>query len=263
MEEIRPSAAFLLSSKLMFSQSYRYPSSNSIYWEGSVSTDKSAIVLDNVLRRFSKSSIFMLALVSKVALAPYQRIKQFFDFSFYLCKLHLIGGNLRVRLFLVALKQLKLPELFSHSGENKLFKLILAECAAPLTAFVVGLFGTAEVFITRRVVSRCECVPVFPTFDFPGHPSIACLAPILESDVGHQLLATSQQNVRRDTALMGNHHKDLVFQALVLVHLHSPPLIEIAAVYPGKIGGIIDHNSTLTFEKLIHSQVALCIDRVV
>ena len=48
IEEIRPSAAFRLSSKLIFSQSSRYPDSNSICWEDSVSTDKSAIVLDSV-----------------------------------------------------------------------------------------------------------------------------------------------------------------------------------------------------------------------
>ena len=61
---------------------------------------------------------------------------------------------------------------------------------------------------------------------------------------------------------MGCNHKDLVFQALVLVLLHIPPLVEIAAVCPGEVGGVIDYHSTLTFEELIHFQVGLCIDRV-
>ena len=61
---------------------------------------------------------------------------------------------------------------------------------------------------------------------------------------------------------MWSDHKDLIFQALVLVLLHIPPLVEITAVCPGEVGGVIDHNSPLTFEELIHFQVGLCIDRI-
>ena len=61
---------------------------------------------------------------------------------------------------------------------------------------------------------------------------------------------------------MGRNHKDLVFQALVLVLLYIPALIEITAICPGEVGGIIDYHRTLTFEELIHFQVGLCIDRV-
>ena len=61
---------------------------------------------------------------------------------------------------------------------------------------------------------------------------------------------------------MGRNHKDLVFQALVLVLLYIPALIEITAICPGEVGGVIDHHRTLTFEELIHFKVGLCIDRV-
>lgn len=49
-----------------------------------------------------------------------QRIKQFFNLGLYLCKLHLIGGNLWIDFSLAAPKQFELPELFSHSCENEL-----------------------------------------------------------------------------------------------------------------------------------------------
>lgn len=45
---------------------------------------------------------------------------------------------------------------------------------------------------------------------------------------------------------MGCNHKDLVFQALVLVLLHIPALIEITAICPGEVGGVIDYHRTLT-----------------
>lgn len=61
---------------------------------------------------------------------------------------------------------------------------------------------------------------------------------------------------------MGRNHKDLIFQALVLVLLHIPALIEVTAICPGEVGGVIDCHRTLTFEELIHFQIVLCIDRV-
>ena len=111
-------------------------------------------------------------------------------------------------------------------------------------------------------MGRFESIPAFPTFDFPGQPSVSGLAPVLEGDVCHQLLAAPQPNIGGYEALMGSEHKDLIFQALVLVLLHIPPLVEITAVCPGEVGGVIDYHSTLTFEELIHFQVGLCIDRV-
>ena len=194
---------------------------------------------------------FLVGLGKQGGVGSGQRIKQFFNLGLYLCKLHLIGGNLWIDFSLAAPKQFELPELFSHSCENELFKLILAECAAPRTTLVVGPLGTAEVFIARGVVGRFECVPAFSAFDFPSQPSVAGLAPILEGDVGHQLLAAPQPNVGGYEALVGRNHKDLVFQALVLVLLHIPPLVEITAVCPGEVGGVIDYHSTLTFEELI------------
>lgn len=61
---------------------------------------------------------------------------------------------------------------------------------------------------------------------------------------------------------MGSNHKYLVFQAFVLVLLHIPALIEIAAICPSKVGGVIDYHRTLTFEELVQFQIGLCIDRV-
>ena len=138
---------------------------------------------------------FFVGVGKQGGVGPGQRIKQFFNLGLHLCKLHLIGGNLGIDFSLAAPKQFELPELFSHSGENELFKLILAECAAPRTALVVSPFGTAQVFIAGGVMGRFESIPAFSTFDFPGQPSVAGLAPILESDVCHQLLAASQPNV--------------------------------------------------------------------
>ena len=41
---------------------------------------------------------------------------------------------------------------------------------------------------------------------------------------------------------MRSNHKYLIFQALVLVLLHIPALIEIAAICPGEVGDIIDYH---------------------
>jgi len=111
-------------------------------------------------------------------------------------------------------------------------------------------------------VGRFECVPAFPALDFPGQPSITGLAAILEGGVCHQLLAAPQPNISRYKTFMGCNHKDLVFQALVLVLLHISALIEITAICPGEVGGVIDYHRTLTFEKLVLFQVSLCIDGV-
>lgn len=137
-----------------------------------------------------------------------------------------------------------------------MFKLRLAESAAPRTALVVGPFGTAEVFIASGIVGRFECVPAFPALDFPSQPSVAGLAAILEGGVCHQLLAAPQPNISRYKAFMWRNHKDLVFQALVLVLLHIPALIEITAICPGEIGGVIDYHRTLTFENSYISKSA-------
>ena len=61
---------------------------------------------------------------------------------------------------------------------------------------------------------------------------------------------------------MGSDNKYLVFQAPVLVLLHVPPLVEIAAVCPGEVGGVIDDCRPLALEELIQFQVCLCIYRV-
>lgn len=47
-------------------------------------------------------------------------------------------------------------------------------------------------------MGRFECVPAFPALDFPGQPSVAGLAAILEGGVCHQLLAAPQPNVRQN-----------------------------------------------------------------
>ena len=111
-------------------------------------------------------------------------------------------------------------------------------------------------------MGRFESIPTFPAFDFSGQPSVPGLAAILEGDVCHQLLAAPKPHIRRDKALMGSNHKYLVFQALVFVLLHIPALIEITAVCPGKVGGVIDYYRTLTFEELVHFQVGLRVDRI-
>ena len=61
---------------------------------------------------------------------------------------------------------------------------------------------------------------------------------------------------------MGSNHKYLVFQAPVLVLLHIPALIEIAAICSGKVGGIVDDGRALALEKLVQFQVGLCVNGV-
>lgn len=157
------------------------------------------------------------------------------------------------------LRSLNSLSFSSHSGKNELFKLCLAETAAPRTAFVVGPFGAAEIFIASVIVGDFECVRTFSALDFPCQPSASGFAPILEGSVCHQLLAAPQPNIRRDKSFMGRNHKGLIFQAPVLVLLHIPTLIEITAACSCEGGGVINHR-TLTFEELMHFQVGLCID---
>ena len=54
----------------------------------------------------------------------------------------------------------------------------------------------------------------------------------------------------------------MVFQVVFLAGLHIPPLIQITAVCPRKVGGVIDDNRTLAFEKFVHIQVRLHIDGI-
>ncbi len=61
---------------------------------------------------------------------------------------------------------------------------------------------------------------------------------------------------------MGSDNKYLVFQAPVLVLLHVAPLVEIAAVCPGEVGGVIDDCRSLALEKLIQFQIGLRVYRV-
>ena len=61
---------------------------------------------------------------------------------------------------------------------------------------------------------------------------------------------------------MGSQHQHLVFQVVLFAGLHIPPLIQIAAVHACKIGGVIDNDCPLTFEKLVHIKVCLHIDRI-
>lgn len=51
--------------------------------------------------------------------------QELFNFRLYLCKLHLIGGQLRVGLFLTAPEVFEITEFLSHSGKNELFKFCL------------------------------------------------------------------------------------------------------------------------------------------
>lgn len=123
-------------------------------------------------------------------------------------------------LFLAAPQQLELPELFSHSGKNELLKLRLAESTAPRTALVVGPLGTTEVFIARGIVGRFECVPAFPALDFPGQPSVAGLAAILEGGVCHQLLAAPQPNISRCLGILATRKRvNELFQTHLVYYL--------------------------------------------
>ena len=61
---------------------------------------------------------------------------------------------------------------------------------------------------------------------------------------------------------MWSQYQRLSLQVLVLVLCIPLALIVIAAICPGKVGGVINYHRTLTFEKLVHFQVSLCIDRV-
>lgn len=49
---------------------------------------------------------------------------------------------------------------------------------------MVGSPKAAEVFIASGIEGHFECIPAFPALDFPGQPSVAGLAVILEGGVG-------------------------------------------------------------------------------
>ena len=84
----------------------------------------------------------------------------------------------------------------------------------------------------------------------------------LDFHVVHQLLAARQPDVRGDNALMGSQHQHLIFQVVFLAGLYIPSLIQIAPVHSCKVGGVIDNDRSLTFEKLVHIQVRLHIDGI-
>lgn len=84
----------------------------------------------------------------------------------------------------------------------------------------------------------------------------------LDFHVVHQLFAAGEPYVRRDDSLMGGQYQHLPFQVVELVGLYVPPLIQIAAVCAREIGGVIDNDRTMTFEKLIYVKVCLRVNRV-
>ena len=61
---------------------------------------------------------------------------------------------------------------------------------------------------------------------------------------------------------MGRKHQHLVFQFHALACLDITPLIQIAPVHAREVGGVIDNDRPLTFEKLVHLKVCQHIDRV-
>ena len=61
---------------------------------------------------------------------------------------------------------------------------------------------------------------------------------------------------------MRSQHQHLVFEILRLVRLYVPPLVQIAPVHARKVGGVIDNDCPLAFEKLVHVEVCLHIDGI-
>ena len=64
----------------------------------------------------------------------------------------------------------------------------------------------------------------------------------------------------RNQALTGSHNQRMPLQIVFGVAFHSPATIEVAPVHSSKVGGVIDNDRPLTFEKLINIKVSLGIN---
>ena len=174
------------------------------------------------------------------------------------------GGDFRVCLcrFLPARQRLVLFQLLHHLLVNHRFQFGSDDFPTARTAFIVQPFRTAEILPAGRIEDTHKRISAVPALDFPRQPCVGGFSGGLDFHVVHQLLAASQPYIRRNNALMGSQHQHLVFQVVFLAGLHIPPLIQITAVCPRKVGGVIDDNRTLAFEKFVHIQVRLHIDGI-
>ena len=77
-----------------------------------------------------------------------------------------------------------------------------------------------------------------------------------------KLLPAFQPQLRWDKPLMWSQYQRLSLQVLVLVLCIPLALIVIAAVCPGKVGGIIVNIRSLAFVKLVYVEVSHDINRV-
>ena len=71
-----------------------------------------------------------------------------------------------------------------------------------------------------------------------------------------------QPQFRRDKSFAGRKHQRLPLQVLMLVLRVALALIVIAAVCPGKVGGVIVNIRPLAFVKLVYVEVSHDINRV-
>ncbi|CAG9712780.1 hypothetical protein CNEO2_1480001 [Clostridium neonatale] len=174
------------------------------------------------------------------------------------------GGDFRIFLcrFLPARQRLIACQLLDYLLIDHRFQFRNDDFPTAGTAFVIQPFCAAEVLLARRIEDTHKGIAAVPALDFSRQPCMGGFPGRLDFHVVHQLLAAGQPHISRDNPLMGRKHQHLVFQFHALACLDITPLIQITPVHAGEVGGVIDDDRTLTFEKFVYIKVCLHINRV-
>ena len=192
-----------------------------------------------------------------------QRVKQLFNLAFYLCQFQPLCSQFRGDFcsLVPTCQRLKIFQLFNHRPIDYRFQFVQLHAPAAGTRLAVRMDGAAQVKNTVGV-RRHERIAAFPAFDFSRHPCVPGFPCGLVSVAGKQLLPAFQPQLRWDKPLMWSQYQRLSLQVLVLVLCIPLALIVIAAVCPGKVGGIIVNIRSLAFVKLVYVEVSHDINRV-
>ena len=192
-----------------------------------------------------------------------QRVKQLFNLAFYLCQFQPLCSQFRGDFcsLVPTCQRLKIFQLFNHRPIDYRFQFVQLHAPAARTRLAVRMDGAAQVKNTVGV-RRHERIAAFPAFDFSRHPCVPGFPCGLVGVAGKQLLPAFQPQLRWDKPLMWSQYQRLSLQVLVLVLCIPLALIVIAAICPGKVGGIIVNIRPLAFVKLVYVEVSHDINRV-
>ncbi len=192
-----------------------------------------------------------------------QRVKQLFNLAFHLRQFQPLCRQLRgdFRRFFPACQRLKIFQLLHHSPIDHRFQFVQLHAPAAGTRLAVRMDGATHIEDAVGV-RRHKRIPAFPAFDFSRHPCVPGFPCGLVGVAGKQLLPAFQPQLRWDKPLMWSQYQRLSLQVLVLVLCIPLALIVIAAVCPGKVGGVIVNIRPLAFVKLVYVEVSHDINRV-